>query len=254
MNEHQAAAATAPTLVTTWQSVLSTPAANTNKQSFFEEVSAKAKPTLNQIINSELIQQTVNGTLDGSINKFYTAQLAFYLKGVAQSLAHIAARSDTPKEIAAFLGFASYVMTQQQVLFNFYEGEKPQQSPSCKAYVDFLVATATTADIAPAVAAVLPTCWVHNKLIEYINEHTVPNNSYKAWIKMFSSPNFDQITQEAIDMTNQFAKEAGPKVRKQMEENFLRSTDMELTLVESSFNKELQKNSSAQVSLQLVHS
>lgn len=203
-----------------------------NKKKFFDEASAKAQPYLNEMENHPFFKELIAGTLNIKRAKFYTTQLSFYLTKVARALSVVAGRFEKPEEVKSFSEFSTFVLSIQKSFADFYPGAKPEESLTCQGYTGELLATASLSEaVSSAVAALLPSCWVHLELINYLSKQNIgPNNPYKEWVKMFSTEGFDQVAQGAIDTTNQIAEKATLLEREKMLNRFLVSSEMELKL------------------------
>lgn len=207
-----------------------------SQKSFIDQAAASAAPYLTAMSNHLFMQQLIAGTLDIDKAKFYTAQLAYYLEDISAALATVAGRDKNL--LRPFLQFSSYVLFSLQANFaDFYPGQKPAQSSVGEQYIDYMRLTAHEAQVEVSVATLLASCWMHLQLALYLRQQTIaPNNPYKPWIDMFCDPSFDAVAQQAIDATNQMATMVTSDQRSQMLANFLKSSELELNLLDSSYN------------------
>lgn len=171
--------------------------------------------------NLELSQ----GTLNQERFIFYMEQDAYYLVGFSRALAFIAARSCSSKTIRQFLDFSlGALVAERELHARFlapnYNLDNLEPSPACMAYVQYLVATAATASLEEAVAAVLPCFWIYREVGRNIVTHVKENNPYALWIDTYSSKEFSEGTDQAISILDEMASQCSANSLARMKNAF----------------------------------
>lgn len=192
----------------------------------------QVNPIYEKIITHPFNTQMAQGTLDKEKFLFYMEQDAYYLVGFSRALAFIAARAISSKTITPFLSFAQGALIAERTLHaNFlppgHDLDFIEPSPACLAYTQFLIATAATAPLEEAIAAVLPCFWVYRNVGCNIAKEATENNPYMRWISTYSSPEFSTATDQAINILDEVASECTSNELTRMERAFEYSTLLE---------------------------
>ena len=101
--------------------------------------------------------------------------------------------------------------------------EAAEASPTGAAYVNHLLATATTGGFGEIVAAVLPCFWIYQDVGSRIKAGAAPDNPYQAWIDTYSGDEFEVAVRRMTRVFDAQAKKAGPDQLASMRAAFLRS-------------------------------
>lgn len=189
-------------------------------------------PIYQQIITHPFNIELANGTLTHERFVFYMVQDSYYLMGFSKALALIAGRANSSRIINDFLHFAlGALIVERELHAKFlppnYNWDNCEPTLSCLAYTQFLIATSAIASLEEAVAAVLPCFWIYREVGLDIAKKTVKNNPYVEWIDTYSSPEFADVTEKAINLLNEMAQDAAPKLLAAMEKAFKTSTLLE---------------------------
>ncbi len=150
------------------------------------------------------------GTLEPAAFRAYLEQDALYLAGYAKALALLAARAPDPAAGAFWASSAHTAAVVETALHgDLLEllGGGPrtdEHSPTCRAYVSYLVATAATEPYAVGCAAVLPCFWVyaHTGARLAPAARAVPGHPYLRWVTTYDDPAFQESTRRARELTD----------------------------------------------------
>lgn len=176
------------------------------------------------------------GTLPRPTFQHYMTQDALYLEGFGRALALAAAKAPGPAEVLALADAAKTAIVVERALHSGYLERfgvsaealaQAQQSPTCAAYVDFLLARAATGSYAELLAALLPCFWVYREVGLEIAMRTVPENFYQAWIDTYADAAFGEAVARMIALLDGAAEQAGAAERGRMRANFLRCCQYE---------------------------
>ncbi len=182
-------------------------------------------PIYRSIINHPFNVELARGTLDQERFVFYMEQDAYYLVGFSRALAFIAARMDSSKTIRHFLDFSlGALVAERELHAKFlapnYNLDNLEPSFACMAYVQYLIATAATASLEEAVAAVLPCFWIYREVGCNIAAHAKENNPYALWIGTYSSKEFSEGTDRAILILDEMASQCSANSLVRMKKAF----------------------------------
>ncbi len=176
------------------------------------------------------------GTLRREAFKHYMLQDAAYLQGYARVLAIGAAKAPSSDDILEFSKAAETAIMVERALHAGYltqfgisaaEMEAAIPSPSCAAYVNFMLAQTATGSFATLVGAVLPCFWVYREVGLAIKATAAPDNFYQAWIDTYADETFGAATTRMIAIYDRAYVAAGEAERAQMEAAFLRCCQYE---------------------------
>lgn len=167
-------------------------------------------PIYQKIIDHPFNSELAQGTLSYDRFVFYMKQDAYYLINFSRALGFIAARANSSHFIHHFLNFAlGALVAERELHAKFLPGsnnfDSIEPSPACMAYSQYLVATAATAPLEEAIAAVLPCFWIYREVGRNIALQANENNPYMRWIDTYSSQEFSEGTEKAISILDTFA-------------------------------------------------
>lgn len=195
-----------------------------------------------------LLTELAAGTLEPHRFAEYLGQDDFYLRGYGRALAMLAAKAPTA-EAAAFwaAGANGAVVTEVELHASLMAdpvlAAQPRPSvasPTTRAYVNLLLATAAYEPYAVGVAAVLPCYWVYADVGERLaaTAALVPDHPYRTWAAAYDDQVFKQATVTAISLLDDAAEAAPAPVRDAMAEAFAAATWYELQFWARSYELE----------------
>ncbi|WP_138432051.1 thiaminase II [Fodinibius saliphilus] len=210
---------------------------------FTDKLWQEIEPIYDHILELPFIKELTDGTLSEEVFTFYLKQDTLYLSDYSRALSLAGIRSDSNEQARQFLNFATNAIDVERELHGeFYEkldaGSPLQKSPSCFAYTNYLLATATMRDNAIAIAALLPCFWIYREVGLHIYEHAALENPYQDWINTYAGEKFNDSVEKAIAITNRVAEEEPNRRRKQMIHAFVRSSQMEWKFWDSAYEME----------------
>ncbi len=192
---------------------------------FSDSLWRQITPIYQRIIRHPFNDELAQGTLSYERFIFYMKQDAHYLVGFSRALALIAGRADSSKIIHQFLNFALGALVAERELHakflppNF-TGDNIEPSPACMAYIQYLIATAATAPLEEAMAAVLPCFWIYREVGRNIAAYAKESNPYMRWIDTYSSQEFSDGTDQAISILDEIASRCSTHALTRMETAF----------------------------------
>jgi len=193
--------------------------------SFTDDAWARTASLRTAIEELAFLAELADGTLAPAAFRHYLEQDARYLAGYAKALALLAARA--PDAAAgSFWARASHTtgVVEAQLHQDLLGGEllaaagpasgEPDSSPSCLAYVSYLIACAATEPYPVAAAAVLPCFWVYADTGARLaaTARATPDHPYARWVAAYDDPGFQQATSRARELVDAAAAAAPGEV------------------------------------------
>lgn len=217
--------------------------------SFCEELRKEADDVWESWHDHPFVKGIGNGSLDREKFEYWIRQDYVYLIDYARVFAFAAGRANKLKLMQRFAELLDGVVNTEMDLHRNYaeqfgiseeELEKVEKSPTCQAYTDFLVRTASTGTTAEIVAALLPCFWGFLEIGERLAEEgdTSEENPYNHWIEMYSSDDFKELADWSKDLMNRLAKKASEEEKEKLKKIFLTSSRLELKFWDMAYNME----------------
>ncbi|MFC4097209.1 thiaminase II [Euzebyella saccharophila] len=195
-----------------------------------------------RIESMSFIKELMAGTLPLEKFQYYMVQDAFYLDQFGRALAIIGARVENVEDSLAYIRFAEGAIVVEKALHeSYFESfqlkDKGQIEPTCHHYGHFLKSTAALDGIEVAMAAVLPCFWIYKKVGDYIYQNQQSgNNPYQKWIDTYAGEEFGELTQRAIDITDNIARQSTEKQQQAMTEAFITASRLEYEFWNSAYS------------------
>jgi thiaminase/transcriptional activator TenA len=195
------------------------------------------------ILEHPFNKELTEGTLAKERFQFYMKQDSLYLVDFARALAIAASRATNPDDLVLLLDFSKGAILAERGLhefyFDFYDIQLDvDKAPGCFTYTHFLISSATRASYEESLAALLPCFWIYQEVGKHIHKNSVADNPYQKWIDTYSGEEFQEVVQNAIDLTDRVAKDASDKQIKKMQEAFTTSTRLEWMFWDSAYRME----------------
>jgi thiaminase (transcriptional activator TenA) len=205
---------------------------------FSAELRRAADPIWQAQHDHPFVRGIGDGTVDVERFKRWLRQDYRFLVEYCRVFALAAARSPDLATLRKFAELLEATAVTEMDLHRSYaadfgispgELEAEEMAPVTRAYTDFLVRTAATADFAELAAAVLPCMWGFNEIGLRLAERGRPaDERCAAWIDAYADPAFTELAGWCRELVDGLAAEAGPGVRARMREAFLASSRYEL--------------------------
>lgn len=201
------------------------------------------EPIYDNILNIPFNRELMDGTLNREIFVFYLKQDSYYLADFTRALSLTGLRADRMSVVEDFLGFALGAVKVERALHEYYfeQFDVPEdidKSPTCFNYTNFLLRTASLDSLPVAVAAVLPCFWIYREVGLYINERASDDNPYRDWVDTYSSEEFSEDVDRALEITNEVAVSASSSTHQKMKQAFSYSTRLEWMFWQSAYRME----------------
>ena len=211
--------------------------------SFSKSAWTAIEPIYQSILEHPFNRELAEGTLAKETFQFYMKQDSLYLVDFARALAIAASRATTPDDLVLLVDFSKGAIIAERGLHEFYfdfYGIRldVEKAPGCFAYTHFLISSATNASYEESLAALLPCFWIYREVGQHIHENAAAGNPYQKWIDTYAGEEFQEVVQNAIQLTDRVAEDANVKQLKKMQEAFVLSTRLEWIFWDSAYRME----------------
>jgi thiaminase/transcriptional activator TenA len=205
---------------------------------FSDELRASADALWQAQHNHPLVQSIGDGTVDLDRFKRWVRQDYVFLIEYCRLLALGAARAPDLPTLRTFAELLQATATSEMDVHRSYaaefgiskaELEREEMAPVTRAYTDFLIRTAATADFAELAAALLPCMWGFNEIGLKLAQRGIPGEPRCArWIETYSDPEFTRLAGWCRELVDRLAASSGQAQRDRMRDAFMVSSRYEL--------------------------
>lgn len=205
---------------------------------WWQAINADYQALLHHPFNREL----ANGTLAREAFRFYLAQDTLYIEEYARALALLAAKTPQQGRLYEFIEFAREGVETDKALhrdFMYKWDIQPAEEPNLatEAYSNFLLTRVSLGSFAEGLAALLPCFWIYAQVGQDVAKIAQKPNPYEKWIATYAGDDFDATTHRLMQYTEIAAQKAGPELRQQMQETFIRSVRYEWYFWDSAYHR-----------------
>lgn len=154
-----------------------------------------------------------DGSLDPEVFKHYVAQDAFFLQAFFSAYALGAVRAVERRDVVQRLhGLMGGVLDELKLHEGYAKSRgidlgNIQPHPATRAYTDFLLRTAWTAEVGEIVAALTPCMRLYAYLGQELAREDHSQNPYREWIQTYSSEEFEALAAELESLLDQLAED-----------------------------------------------
>ena len=216
---------------------------------FINEIEERAAPLRRAILAHPFVSGVGQGTLPVENFKFYVSQDYVYLIDYSRVLALAAARAPELETMSWFAGLLDETLNTEMAMHRNYcarfgiiseELQATEAAPSTVAYTSFLLKTAHQGSFGELAASLLPCQWGYWEIGEHLAKLGTPSGSplYSAWIAMYSSDEFRDLSSYLRRLTGRLGDEAGAPERAAMEIAYITSLRLEYQFWEAAYNLE----------------
>lgn len=215
--------------------------------SFTDQIWQDISGLMDKILDLPFNRELAAGTLNAERFRFYVIQDSLYLISYSRALSLAAARAPDANAMLRFAKSAQEAIEVERILHaGFLEqfGVSDEdlgnatKSPTCEAYTNFILSTATTQSYEELVTAVLPCFWIYWHVGTTIARDAAADNPYAPWIKTYSDEAFASAVKAVIRVTDEAADAASPVLRERMRAIFIRSSVYEWMFWDSAHKME----------------
>ena len=199
------------------------------------------------ILRHPFVTGLTDGTLPREAFRHYIVQDAHYLRGYARALALCGARATQPRDTVMFATHAGGAIAAEQGLHAALlaglgvtadAAATEPVTPTTRAYVSYLLATAHTGSFAEAVAAVLPCYWIYARVGEELLGRGSPDPLYARWIATYGGAEFQSVVDAVLELTDRVGDTASPRELALMREHMIVTSRYEWMFWDAAWRRE----------------
>lgn len=193
----------------------------------------------------------IRGIGDGSLGidqfRFWLRQDYVFLIDYARLFAACALRAPNLDAMTTFSTLMQEVLGREMELHRSYCAEfaitphaleRTRKAPVTQGYTDFLIRTATTADYAEMLGAVLPCVWGYSELgIELARRGEPDDPRYRRWINVYADPEFAELAEWCQGLVNDACSGLPQSHLYRVEQAFITSSRWELAFWEMAWTQ-----------------
>lgn len=204
---------------------------------FCTEAWSAAAPILERTYALPFLAELADGTLAPEVFVDYVRQDAFYLAEYSRALATLAAKAPDAGAGEFWAGSAHIAVAEEktlhaQLMADPVLADCPRPSAptaTTRGYMHGLLAAAAYEPYEVGAAAVLPCFWIYAEVGLRLADRAAASSGhpYARWMAEYGDPAFVASTQRAIDLVDEAAAAASPRVRERMLEAFLDASHWE---------------------------
>ena len=209
----------------------------------YEKTREKTEHIFHAIIKHDFVIELMQDTLDKDIFGFYVNQDSLYLNEYKKSLVTVGTKCHRAEDTQFFYESATGIIQVEDALHNVFLEDKyanPTPSPTCELYNSYLARIVNNESVEVGVAAVLPCFTIYKEVGDFIIriQGNKGSNSRQSWIDTYASDEFATAVQQAIDIANTYARTASPENLANMEEVFIKTSQLEWMFWDSAYKQE----------------
>lgn len=172
------------------------------------------EPVMQAIYDHPLIVELVDGTLPLEKFVYYLQQDRLFLTCYSRALALTAAKMHRDEDSDLMLRLAGQAILAKRDIHHFYfeEYRVPEtdvKSPACLAYCSHLLQRAALGAQTEALAALLASLWCGREISNHVRRHSDLDNPYFRWIESFSGEAYSLLVDQAVELADRMASDAG---------------------------------------------
>ena len=169
------------------------------------------RPLAEECLAHPFVRGVGDGSLDPEVFKHYVAQDAFFLRAFFSAYALAAVRAVERSEVVQRLHRLMRGVLDELKLHEGYaeslgiDLENVRPHPAARAYTDFLLRTAWTAEVGEIIAAMTPCMRLYAYLGQELAAGDHSQNPYREWIETYSSEEFEVLAAELESLLDELA-------------------------------------------------
>jgi len=216
---------------------------------FSQLLRSEAKPIWDRIYSHPYLKELGEGTLPVSKFKYFLQQDHIYVVEYCRPLGIAVSKSDSAEEMRWFadliIGGLTWEAKNEERLaemvgMSLEELTSATQSPTSRAYSDFLVQVASTGTVAEFVAAMSPCMLTYPEIARMLRPRRgldrVP--AYRAWAEFYASEEAEEFAKQFDEKLDRLGETESPGVKEKMRGVFLTASRYEYMFWDMAYREE----------------
>lgn len=201
---------------------------------------------MSKALHREMLEHPFNtelasGKLDLEKFKVYLQQDEIYIESYTKALFQLAnkAPSQEAKNILSTFADEGFLI-EKELHDNFFRKFKIKPSekvlPACHDYSNFLENVTFLSPYPMGLAALLPCFWMYREVGIHLNNITVKNNPYQAWLDTYTGDEFTEQVRQMLQLVESASQHSNYYMRDDMKTMYMQSCRMELRFWDECYN------------------
>ena len=206
--------------------------------SFCDEIETISVLQRDAMMNHPFVLGIGDGTLSPDRFKHFITQDYLYLIDYARILAMGTVKAPDLDTMSWFAGAVDHILNTEMELHRSYcerigisaaELEATRHSPTTYSYTSYLLRVAQIGSFGELIAAIVPCIWGYWKVGEMLADAGEPQDApqYAEWIRMYAGEESRTVANEAREICNRTAENAGQQELTAMREAYITCTRYE---------------------------
>ena len=206
--------------------------------SFCDEIERASAPQRAAMANHPFVRGIGDGTLPLEQFRHFITQDYVYLVDFARCLALATAKAPDLPTMSWFARSVDYILNTEMELHRSYcaqfgitpdELDATRPAPTCYSYTSYLLRVAHQGSFGELAAALLPCIWGYWQVGQQLADRGEPSDAphYAEWIRMYASPEQQEVAEAARDICDRSAAAAGIAEIAAMREAYITCTRYE---------------------------
>ena len=183
-----------------------------------DRLSAAILPIQERVLEHPFVTGLTDGTLPDAAFRRYVVQDALFLADYARALALCAARAPEAADLHMFCSHATEAIDVERALHDELfaalgipaaDIAAAEQSPACRGYTGFLLATCAVGRLTDAVAAILPCYWIYWEVGRRLVRLGSPDPRYRRWVETYGDEGFGEAVAGVVAVADRLLAGVG---------------------------------------------
>ncbi|UFJ42320.1 thiaminase II [Brevibacillus humidisoli] len=217
---------------------------------FSERLYQKVQPIWERTHQHPFVTGLGDGTLPKDSFIFYMKQDYVFLIDYAKLFGIASAKAYDLTTGARFAALQEATLNEEMALHRGYAErlgisrealESTEPSFVMLAYTSYMLKVAYQGSLAELISALLPCMWSYAEIGKRLaaKPGAADHPLYGEWIKMYSSPEFGELSEWLIELLDELTEGSSEQVLSRLEQHFLTTSRMEYQFWEMAYRKEL---------------
>lgn len=163
-------------------------------------------------LENPFLQGIANGALAQEKFAYYIGQDAFFLEAFARAYSVAAAKAPDWPGFSVFHQLAGGVLEERRLHESYakvwgVDLQSVEPGVATRQYTDFLLATAWSQTVAVTAVAMSPCMRLYAFLGQQLAQGGIPDHRYAAWIRTYSSDEFEPLVQQLEQLVERYAQD-----------------------------------------------
>jgi len=199
-----------------------------------------SKPQFKQMLEHPFNTELAAGSLSVEKFKIYLQQDDLYIESYTKALYKLASKAPTLEAKTILTSFAEIgFLIEKELHDNFFRKFQitptTEALPACQDYSNFLENVTFLSPYSIGLAALLPCFWMYREVGVHLNNISIKDNPYQAWLDTYTGDEFLEQVRQMLQLIEGASRYSNYNMRDDMKTMYLQSCRMELGFWEACY-------------------